>query len=135
EVIRQSSVVEEELLVREVDTHRLGKDDFDVLLLPQNAADGEGDVARVEACRRDLIEERLEGVVILPIDERDPERGLAERVRCVESAESTADDHDTRKWGSDAAALVGARARLRFRCGPTGLRKRFRVTQLAHGLA
>ena len=43
---------------------------------------------------RDLIEERLEQVVIAAIEQRDAHRRVGQRARAVEPAESAADDDD-----------------------------------------
>src|SRR6185312_16366766 len=59
-------------------------------------ADRIGDVARVQGPGRDLIEQRLEQVVVATIQERDLDRRVGELARGFEPAEPTADDHDMR---------------------------------------
>ena len=51
------------------------------------------DVARRKRRRRDLIQQRLEDVVIPPIEQRDRHVGAGARAR-RETAEAAADDHD-----------------------------------------
>ena len=45
---------------------------------------------------RDLVEERLEEVVVRAVDERDVDRGAAQGARGDEPAEAAAHDHDVR---------------------------------------
>ena len=46
---------------------------------------------------RDLVEERLEGVVVLPVEKGDLDRSVSQSECCVESSESTADYDNTRR--------------------------------------
>ena len=50
-------------------------------LVPQNAANRRGDVARAQAGRRDLVEQRLKKVMISPVDERELHGRLGQRLR------------------------------------------------------
>jgi hypothetical protein len=45
----------------------------------------------------DLVEERLEEVVVLPVDEDDPRIRLTERLRGGEAAEASSDGHHARR--------------------------------------
>jgi hypothetical protein len=38
--------------------------------------------------RRYLVEQRLEGVVVVLVDERDPDVGIAQFIQCADSAET-----------------------------------------------
>ena len=49
-------------------------DDSNVALTTENGTDRGRDIGRRERCRRDLIEERLEEMVIVLVDEGDPDR-------------------------------------------------------------
>jgi hypothetical protein len=73
-------------------------------LLPQNSANRRCDLSRAQNGCRDLVQQRLKQMVILPVDEDDLGVGLAERFPSGQPAEATADDHD-------------ARYRLRHGCG------------------
>ena len=56
-------------------------------------ADRHGDVGRVEAGRRDLIEQRLKQVMVAVIDEDDAKAlVIGEGLRCVQPGEARADD-------------------------------------------
>jgi hypothetical protein len=75
------------------------------MALPRdNRADRPGNVGRREARSRDLVQQRLEQVVVLPIDEDDVGGRLAERVRREQAAEACADDDDFRLNGESAPA-------------------------------
>ena len=87
---------ERDLAPVRVDRNGLGQHDVRVLLAAQNRPDGVGDVGRREGRRRDLIEERLEEVMVAPVDHRDPDRSAGEAARRFESSESGAHDHDVR---------------------------------------
>ena len=61
--------------------HRLGEQHAGVRLAPQDRADRVGDVAGRQRRRRDLVEERLEEVVVAAIDDGDLDRRARERAR------------------------------------------------------
>jgi hypothetical protein len=77
-----------------VDRDGLGQQNADVLLALENAADGVGDIAGGERRRRNLIEQRLEEVVIAAVDDGDESVGVLERAGGVEAGEASADDDD-----------------------------------------
>jgi hypothetical protein len=58
---------------------------------------------REYACRH-LVEERLEEVVVRPVDQRDVDVALAQEPRGEQAAETAADDHDA--VGHRAAAAI-----------------------------
>ena len=60
-------------------------------------ADRVGDVAGREAGRRDLVEERLEEVMVAAVDDRQAHGRLAELARRGQPAETGADDDDVRR--------------------------------------
>ena len=75
--------------------HRLTEQDPRVLAPTQDRAKRLRDLARRERPGRDLVQQRLEQVVIAPVDQRHRDIGLVtERLRGVEPAEPTADDDD-----------------------------------------
>lgn len=66
----------------------------------ENGAEGAGDVLNGEGGGRDLVEKRLEEVVIGAINQGDVEIGaFVELTSAGEAAEATADDDDARKGG------------------------------------
>ena len=67
--------------------------DCRVGLLAQHVADRRGDLALGEDPGRDLVEQRLEEVVVGPVDDRDLDIGAAQRLGGEEAAEAAADDH------------------------------------------
>ena len=93
EVVAVARVGDVDPLVREVDARDLAEHDAHVLLLGEDAPDGVGDLARSEAGNRDLVQERLEQVVVEPIDEEDVDVDAVERLRGLEPAEAASDNH------------------------------------------
>ena len=79
---------------RDVDAGDLAEHDVDVLRARQNAADRRGDVGGRKSGGRDLIEQRLEQVIVVLVDDRDVERRSGKRLCGGQSAESGSDDDD-----------------------------------------
>src|SRR5208283_1025106 len=60
----------------------------------QEIANGKTDLFGRQLVRRHLVEQRLEGVVVVLVDERDPDVGIAQFLERADSAETGAkDDH------------------------------------------
>jgi hypothetical protein len=68
----------------------------DIGVAAEDCPDRSGDFAGGESSGGNLVEERLEGVVILAVDDGNFDRGARERARNVETAEAGADDQDAR---------------------------------------
>ena len=64
--------------------------------LAQDGADGLGDLRRRQAGRRHLVEQRLEEMVVAPVDHGDVGIGAGEAMRGAQAAEAGADDDDVR---------------------------------------
>jgi hypothetical protein len=62
----------------------------------QHGSDRGGDVARGECRGRDLVQQRLEQVVVVLVDQRDVDRRAVQRPRSAQSPEAAADDDDAR---------------------------------------
>ena len=62
-------------------------------LVAQHVAQRRRDVSLGEDPRRELVEQRLEQVVVGPVDERDVDVGPPQPLGGGESAEAAADDH------------------------------------------
>jgi hypothetical protein len=63
----------------------------------QDLADGRGDVRRVEGCGSHLVQQGLEQMVVLPVEDGDPElAGTAQGLGGPDAAESSAHDYDAR---------------------------------------
>jgi hypothetical protein len=77
---------------RGVDVLRLGEQHRHVRLLAEYPPDWRGHVARRQRCRGDLIQQRLEQVIVVAIEQRHPNRCACERLRGFEAAEAAADD-------------------------------------------
>ena len=57
---------------------------------------GAGDVGRVQGRGGDLVEQRLEQVMIRAVDDRQADVGPPQRLRRGQAAEAAAEDHDAR---------------------------------------
>ena len=93
-VIRDLAILGADDLAVAIDRMNVGENDCRVGLPAQYAADRRGDVGRRQARGRHLIEQRLEQMVVVPIDHHDVDRRLGERLRGREPAKSCADDDD-----------------------------------------
>jgi hypothetical protein len=82
---------------RWIDRRNLGEQHLHVALAAQHPADGRGDVAGRQTGRRHLIQERLEQMMIAAIDECNAYVAPPERLRSVQTAETTSDDDDVRR--------------------------------------
>ncbi len=61
----------------------------------EQAADRHGDVRGTERRHRDLVEQRLEQMMVLAIEQRDRDaRHVAQPLRSVQAGEAGADDED-----------------------------------------
>jgi hypothetical protein len=88
------ALIEEHAPARHVDVTYVREQHRDVLLAAQHPPDRRCDVARRQRRRSDLIQQRLEQMVIVAVEERDTDRGIGERPRRVETAEAAAEDDD-----------------------------------------
>jgi hypothetical protein len=77
----------------EIDIDDLAKDDSRILMVTKNFADWRCDVAFGKNPGRDLTQQRLNQVMIRPVDDRDIDIGAPQRFRRREPAESAADNH------------------------------------------
>ena len=96
EVVVDHAVGQEQAIALAVHADGLREQHFDVLLPAENPADRRGDVARRERRHRHLIQQRLEHVMVAPIDDRDLHRLTSKRAGRVQPTETSADNHDSR---------------------------------------
>ena len=91
----------------EIDGDDLAEHDRRVLLVAQDVADRRRDVALGEYARRELIQQRLEQVMVGPVDDCDIEVGGAPQLlRGEEPAEPASDDRHPVAANSPAFHLV-----------------------------
>ncbi len=122
EVVGQGRHVRERhLACLEVDRghRRLVDGDVVLMVVVDEVADRVADGARLEEARRELVQERLEGVVVVPVDQDDVGVRLAQLLRRAEPAEPSAEDDDTWAIGAlgherEAASLSRHEARIAF---------------------
>ena len=90
-----------------------------ILLVAQYPRDGRGNIGRRQAARRDLIQERLEEVLVAAVDQRHVDRRAGERLCGGEPAEARANNHHARTRCDIDVQHPGAsgfdRAQLRVR--------------------
>lgn len=70
----------DDLPARDVDTGDLGQNHLGIVLLAEDSADRRCDVCRRQAGGRNLIEQRLEHVIVVLIYQRDVEWLVGERL-------------------------------------------------------
>ena len=78
----------------EIDIDDFAKHNARVPLVAENVTDRQRDVPLGQNARRELMQQRLNQMVICPVDDGDIDLGAPQRLRRRESAESAADDHD-----------------------------------------
>src|SRR5262245_3592250 len=104
-VVENAASLRDYLFARGIDPRDFRQDHLRVLLAPQDAADRRGDVSGRQPGGRDLIEQRLEEVIVVAIDDGDVERCSRQLLGRRQPAESRPDDHDAR---ASARKLNGA---------------------------
>ncbi len=77
-----------------IDARDLAHEHGDIALLAQDVAQRRGDRRRRQARGRDLVQQRLEQVMVAAIDQRDFHRRACQLPHRPQSAESATDDHD-----------------------------------------
>ena len=101
----RAAVRQPDLALLGVDVDRLAEEHGRVALLAEDRAQRLRDLARRQRAGRDLVQHRLEQVVVPSVDEGDVDEvaGLAEVLGGVEAGEATADDdHAVRRRGGRA---------------------------------
>ena len=78
----------------------------DVRLIVEEVAQRVTDRARLEQIGRDLIEQRLERVVVVAVDEHDVDVGICELARCADTSEAAAQHQHPRALGALIIALT-----------------------------
>jgi hypothetical protein len=95
-VVVEESLRELQTSRRQVRARDLREHDLGVELAAQYRANGCTDVGRRQGCGRDLVEERLEDMVIAAIDDGDVDGGMGKRLGRRQAGEPAADDEHPR---------------------------------------
>ena len=126
-VVGYSFAAEEHLAACRIDVRHLAENDARIGLVVDDTANGRGHVGGRQAGRRHLIEQRLEQMVIAPIDEGDVSVALLQPLGHGKAAEAGAGDDDVwprtrfaRRWRRivgclripDSRGLVASTSRL-----------------------
>ena len=80
----------------QIEAQHFAQQDFDVGVLGEDVANGRGDLSRRNTGSRHLVQQRLEGVMILAIEQRDLHRQTRQRLSSLQAAKAAADDDDPR---------------------------------------
>jgi hypothetical protein len=96
ELITLTDCLDRDAAGAEIDIDDFAEDDPRIPLVTENFADWRRDVAFGENPRRDLTQQRLNQVVIRPVDDRDIDIGTPQCFRRREPTESAADNHHVR---------------------------------------
>jgi hypothetical protein len=81
---------------RDIDRSNFGEEHGDIPIASQHPANRRGDVTRRQRRRCDLIEKRLEEMMIRPVYDRDVYFGVAEGPGSIQPPEPSADNYHTR---------------------------------------
>ena len=87
------AVIEQHALVCRIDAAHGGEQGRDLGAVAQQIADRPGDLRGRQRRGRDLIEQRLEQMMVAAVDQRDRDRRAGKPIGRFQSAEAGADDH------------------------------------------
>ncbi len=123
-VVHSGAVAELHPAGLDVHAGGLGQQHLGVLLVPEDRADGRGDVRRVERRGRHLVEHRLEQVVVAAVHQGHAHGCVAQLLRGVETGESAAQDHHVgrgrRGFSGAHRPIVSRRQRANRITSPAG---------------
>ncbi len=111
-VAQRLHLVEGHLASRQVDAGHGGAVHHDVGLVPEEMAERVGDGAGVEQARRDLVEQGLERVVVVPVDQDHVGVGVLEGAHGPDAGEAAAEDQHARAPRRATRFLLHGRAPL-----------------------
>jgi hypothetical protein len=97
-----------------VDVDDLVHHNLGISILTKDRANRLGDITWREHGECHLVEQGLEGVVILAIDQRDVDREFAQALRSVDTGKAATNDDDPRVF---AVGIDGGHAGLSLQCG------------------
>ena len=116
-VTQRLELVEGRLALLEVDACDPVLVDTNVVLLVEEVADRVSDGRLLEQAGRDLVEQRLEGVVVVLVDEDDVSAALLQLLGGADPGEAAAEDEDTRAlaaWSGSHEPKATSRVRGLF---------------------
>ena len=93
-VLEHGAGLELDVVLGKVEADGLVHEDFDVLMVAQDGADGLRDVGGREDGKRDLVEQGLEDVVVLAVDQGDVDGELCEVDGGVDAGKAAAEDYN-----------------------------------------
>ena len=131
-VVGQGAIVERDRAALLVDAVHLAQQHVHVGRAAQDGADRRRDLGRRQAGGRDLVEQRLEQMVVAPVDDGDVGIGTGQRAGGAQPAEARADNDDVRPGHavSPVPALRRRRCERSRRKGARACRRADRHAQL-----
>ena len=100
-VVGDRALIDRDQAALLVDAADLAENDPHVGGPSQDGADGRRDLCRRQAGRRHLVEQRLEEVVVAPVDDGDVDSGAGQAVSGGKAAKARADNDDVRPGHDD----------------------------------
>ena len=88
-VVRQLTIAENHLAILGINAHRFGENHASIFLVVDDLAQRRGDIGRRERSGGNLIQKRLEEVIVGAVDERDVHIGALEAFRDGEAPAET----------------------------------------------
>ncbi len=88
--------IEDEPARGQIHTLHVRQEDRDVGRTAHDGAKRDRDVRRIERGGGHLIQQRLEQMMVAPVQQRDPHGAIGQRSSGIQPAEAPADDHDVR---------------------------------------
>ena len=80
----------------QIEVHHFSQQHFDVAVAANDPADGSGDLRRRQPRGGHLVEQGLKRMVVLTVNDRDPDRVFGQVPGGVQAAKSTAHNHNVR---------------------------------------
>ena len=106
-VVGQSvAVIEQHALGLRIDAGHGGKQGRDLVTAAQQIADRPGDLGGRQRGGGDLVQQRLEQMMVAPVDQRDARPARRQADRSLPGRRTGADDHDAMRFCRRGASLV-----------------------------
>ena len=77
----------------EIDSRHFSHLESEILLMPEDRPDRIGDLGRDQAGDGNLVEQRLEKVIVLPVNQCNTDRGFRQLLSGFQASKACANDH------------------------------------------
>ena len=121
-VVIERTVAEDHAALGCINVDGFAQQHLRVFLFVQNVTQRAGNVRGGKRAGRDLIEQRLEKMIVAAVHQRHPHWRIFQSLRGAEAAETAADDHDL-VWISHSSAnsSTSTRTQAQLRCNASNL--------------